>query len=319
LLRRVFEAAAANIALMAVLFIILAIDLPAVYEWARPEAVASSQALQHKSQYLNLHSFGIRAAIYFALWIIVAWSLKLWSQKQDRTGPSATLDDRCRLLSGPGLAIYGATVTFASIDWVMSLEPLWYSTIFPPLYAIGQILSGMAFSVAVVLLLARQGPLSKTILPSQRRDMGNLLLAFVMFWAYLSFSQFLIIWSENMPEETVWYFNRIRGGWQWIAIALLIFEFAVPFLLLLSRDTKTSLQRLTGVALLVLALRFVDIYWWVEASYVEPMSFYWLIDLAAIAAIGGVWVWCFLWQLQRHSLIPFADPYIAEYLPEVAA
>ncbi|HEX4413089.1 MAG TPA: hypothetical protein VH107_05630 [Lacipirellulaceae bacterium] len=319
LLRRVFEAAAANIALMAVLFLILTIDLPAVFPWARPDVVADSPALQHKAPYLNPHAFEVRAAIYFVLWIALAWLLKSWSQKQDRTGPSPAIADRCRLLSGPGLVIYGATVTFASIDWIMSLQPLWYSTIFPPLFAVGQILSGLAFAIVVILLLAGAAPISKTLLPSQRRDIGNLLLAFVMFWAYLSFSQFIIIWSENLPEETTWYFYRIRGGWQWIAIVLIIFQFTVPFLLLLSRDTKTSFRRLRGVALLVLALRAVDIYWWVEASFAGPVSFYWLLDLAAVAAIGGVWIWCFIWQLQRSSLIPFADPYIAEYLPEVAA
>jgi hypothetical protein len=170
----------------------------------------------------------------------------------------------------------------------------------------------------VILLLARQAPVSIALLPSQRRDLGNLLLAFVMVWAYLSFSQFLIIWSENLPEETPWYLNRIRGGWQWIAFALIIFEFAVPFLLLLSRDTKTNEKRLVFVALLVLSLRIVDIYWWVEAAYTGPMSFYWLVDIAALAAIGGAWVSCFTRQLKRSALIPFADPYLAEYLPEVA-
>jgi hypothetical protein len=318
LLRRIFEASAANIALLAVLFLIMWTNLPAVFEWARPDVVSASSALQHKAAYLNPHAFTIRAAIYFGLWIVLAWLLKTWSLKQDRIGPSAAIADRCRLLSGPGLVIYGATATFAGIDWIMSLEPLWYSTIFPPLYAIGQILSGLAFSIAVLLLLARQGPLLKTLLPSQRRDLGNLLLAFVMVWAYLSFSQFLIIWSENLPEETTWYFNRIRGGWQWIAVVLIIFEFTVPFLLLLSRDTKTDSKRLMGVALLVLALRFVDIYWWVEAAYKGGMSFYWLMDVAAFAAIGGLWVWCFTWQLRRAALIPLADPYLPEYLPEVA-
>jgi hypothetical protein len=318
LLRRILEAAAANILLMAVLFLILLIDLPAMFEWARPDAVAASAALQHKAIYLNPNAFMIRAAVYGALWIFLALMLKAWSNKQDRTGPSAVIADRCRLLSGPGLVIYGATATFASIDWVMSLEPLWYSTIFPPLYAIGQILSGLAFSIAVLLLLARQMAISTTILPSQRRDLGNLLLAFVMVWAYLSFSQFLIIWSENLPEETPWYFNRIRGGWQWIAIALIIFEFAVPFLLLLSRDTKTDSKRLTGVALLVLVLQFVNIYWWIEAAYAGGISFYWLVDIAALIAIGGIWIACFVWQLKRRALIPMADPYLAEYLPEVA-
>ncbi len=199
LLRRIFEAAASNVALMAVLFLVLLLGLPSVYEWANPAAVAESPVLQHKQTYLNQHAFMIRAAIYLVLWTMMAWLLKSWSQKQDRIGASSALDDRCRTLSGPGLAIYGVTVTFASIDWVMSLEPEWYSTIFPPLYAVGQLLSALAFSIAVFMSLADHPPFVHILTSQQRRDLGNLLLAFVMLWAYLSFSQFMIIWSENLP------------------------------------------------------------------------------------------------------------------------
>jgi hypothetical protein len=144
------------------------------------------------------------------------------------------------------------------------------------------------------------------------------MLAFVMLWAYMSFSQFLIIWSENLPEETPWYLHRLRGGWEWLALALIVLQFALPFLLLLSRERKQSAGSLTKIALLILAMRFVDIFWWVQAAFAEPVSFYWLLDLAAVAAIGGIWVWVFVRQLQSHALLPTADPYLHDYLPEVS-
>ncbi len=304
--------------MLAVLFLVLLPGLPALYEWARPEAVAASAVLQHKSPYLNPHAFLIRAAIYFASWASIAWLLNSWSRRQDRGQRTIFLSERCRTISGPGLVVYGATVTLASIDWVMSLEPSWYSSIFPPLFAAGQILSGLAFAIAALLVAAGQRPLESVVLPDQRRDMGNLLLAFVMIWAYLSFSQFMIIWSEDLPEETPWYLNRLRGGWQWIALALVLMQFAVPFLLLLWREAKMNARSLTWIAALVLAMRFIDIVWWVEAAYGEPVSMYSLADVAALLAIGGIWIWLFARRLRRSPLLPVADPFLTEYLPEVA-
>jgi len=148
--------------------------------------------------------------------------------------------------------------------------------------------------------------------------LGNLLLAFVMMWAYLSFSQFMIIWSEDLPEETTWYLNRTRGGWQWIALALVVLQFTLPFLLLLSRDAKMNPRSLTRIAALVLVMRFIDMVWWVEAAYAEPVSLYLMIDVAALLAIGGIWMWFFARRLGRSPLLPVADPYLTEYLPEVA-
>ncbi|HEX3602347.1 MAG TPA: hypothetical protein VHU84_19490 [Lacipirellulaceae bacterium] len=318
LLRRILEAAASNLLPLAILFFVLVPGLPAIYEWARPE-VASSAEMQHKSIYLNPHAFVIRAAVYFILWAGLAGLLAAWSRRQDRDNPSPALAERCRTVSGLGLVIYGLTITFASIDWVMSLNPNWYSTIFPPLFSAGQILAGLAFSIAVLLVLADQAPLTRTILPNQRRDLGNLLLTFVMFWAYLSFSQFMIIWSENLPEEIPWYVSRLRGGWQWVALALVLMQFAIPFLLLLSRGAKENVKSLTAIAGLILAMRFIDLYWWIEASFPDSMGFYWIIDLAALAAIGGIWIWLFARRLQRSPLLPISDRYLAEYLPEVIA
>jgi hypothetical protein len=318
LLRRFLEAAAENILVLGVLFLVLLPGLPALYEWARPEAVAASPVLQHKSLYLNPNAFSIRAAIYFVSWVSIAWLLSSWSRRQDRGQRTVYLSERCQAISGPGLVVYGATVTLASIDWVMSLEPSWYSSIFPPLFAAGQILSALAFSIVALLLAANQPPLEAAILPGQRRDLGNLLLAFVMIWAYLSFSQFMIIWSEDLPEEIPWYLNRIRGGWQWIALALVLLQFTVPFLLLLSREAKMNARSLTWIAALVLAMRFIDVVWWVEAAYGEPVSLYLLMDLAALLAIGGIWTWFFARRLRQNPLLPIADPYLTEYLPEVA-
>ncbi|HZZ27647.1 MAG TPA: hypothetical protein VFE46_06525 [Pirellulales bacterium] len=319
LLRRIFEAAAGTLPVVAILFLPLVAGLPQLYVWTQSQAVAESPELLHKAQYLNPVAFEIRAAIYLGLWIVLAVVLRHWSNLQDRLGPSADLSRRCGTLSGPGIVIYGLTITFASVDWVMSLEPRWYSTIYPPLFAAGQLLSGIAFSVAVIMWLAERGALAGALHTQHRRDLGNLVLTFVMLWAYLSFSQFLIIWAENLPEEIPWYLHRIQGGWQWTAMALVLFQFAAPFLLLLSREMKESSQRLAGIALLVLAMRFVDLYWWIEAAYPGGMSFYWVFDLAALAAIGGIWTWCFLWLLKRRPLLPTSDPYLAEYLPEVAA
>ena len=318
LLRRILEASSGTLPLLAVLFLPLVAGLSKLYVWIKPQVVADSPELAHKAAYLNPEAFEIRAAIYLSLWTLLALLLNRWSNQQDQARVAVDLSRRSSTLSGPGLAICGVTITFASIDWIMSLEPRWFSTIFPPLYGAGLVLSGMAFSVAVVMLLADYLPLAGVIHSQQQRDLGNLLLAFVMVWAYLSFSQFLIIWAENLPEEIPWYLHRIQSGWQWFAIALILFQFTAPFLLLLLRDAKEKSQWLAGIAFLALAMRFVDLYWWIEAAFPGGMSFYWLLDLAALAALGGIWMWLFIWHLKRRSLLPIGDPYLAEYLPEVA-
>src|SRR5262249_54611005 len=214
-------------------------------------------------------------------WLTISYFLNKWSAQQDQAA-DPDLPRRFRLLSAAGLVLYGLTITFASIDWVMSLEPHWFSTIYPVLFAVGQALEGMAFAVAVLILLAARPPLSEVIRPAHRRDLGNLLLMFVMFWAYLSFSQFLLIWAENLPEEIPWYLRRVRGGWQWVAVLLILFQFGLPFLLLLSRDVKETPRSLAAVAVLVLGMRFLDVLWWVEAAFEGGMSFYRLLDVTAL-------------------------------------
>jgi hypothetical protein len=259
LLRRVLESGARTLLLLAVLYLPLLAGLHLLYDWT--EDIGSET--EFKQVFLSIPFFLARAVAYFAVWLAVSYFLNRWSAQQDKAA-CPDLPRRFRLLSAPGLVLYGLTITFASIDWVMSLEPHWFSTIYPVLFAVGQALQGMAFTVVVLILLATRPPLSGVIQSAHRRDLGNLLLMFVMFWAYLSFSQFLLIWAENLPDEIPWYLRRTRDGWQWVAVLLILFQFGLPFLLLLFREIKENPRGLAAVAVLVLVMRFLDVFWWVE-------------------------------------------------------
>ena len=209
---------------------------------------------------------------------------------------------------------YALTITFASIDWVMSLEPDWYSTIYPLMFAVGQLLNGFAFALTVLLLLADRPPFAGALRPRHLRDFGSLLLTFVIFWAYMSFSQFLLIWVGNLPEEIPWYLRRSREGWQYVVMVIAVCHFGLPFLLLL-RDVKEHRRRLLAVAVGLLAMRFLDMFWWVEPAFNhEGQHFFWLLDVSAWVGIGGLYVWWFLGQLRSRTLLPFKDPNLAEAL-----
>lgn len=302
-IRRLLESASCTLWLMALLFLPILAGVRSLYPWSRPEEVAASHLLQHKAGYLNVGFFGLRALIYFALWIGVSHLLNRWSLRQDRDGgPEWTR--RMQLLSGPGLALFVLSVTFASIDWVMSLRPEWYSTMFGFLFVGGQALSALAFTIVCIALLADRKPLADVLSADHFHDLGKLLLAFVMLWTYFSFSQFLIIWSGNLPEETPWYLARLRGGWGWVAMLILLFHFALPFALLLSRDIKRHSRRLAQVAALVVVMRFIDVLWLIVPEFQHGrLSLHWM-DLAAPIGMGGIWVAFFTWQLQRRPLLP---------------
>jgi hypothetical protein len=310
LMRRIFGAAAGTLVPLTVLFLPLLAGTWSLYAWADPAKVAASEELQHKALYLNVPFYFVRVVLYFAVWLTMTYFLRRWGRVPagGGRGPASTL-------SGPGMVLFGLTITFASIDWVMSLEPNWYSTIYPVMFAVSQMLTGYAFALAALLLLALRPPMSDVIKPVYLRDFGSFLLAFVLFWAYMSFSQFLLIWVGNLPEEIPWYLRRSREGWQYVVIVIAIFHFAVPFLLLLLRDIKENGRRLATVALALLAMRFLDFFWWVEPAFVhEGEYFYWLLDLSAWVAVGGVCVWWFLGQARQRPLLPLNDPYLAEAL-----
>ena len=315
LLRPVLEASAQTLWLLVILFVPVALSLflgaASPYPWARPlEYVTSGDVLEELRDRTWLLNPGFvlgRAVCYFAVWLVLSYFLRSWGARW-RAG-DAVAGHRLPTISGPGLIAYGITVTFAAIDWVMSLEPFWKSTMFPPLYAIGQVVAGFAFATVMAVVLSKYPPLAGRVTPKHLRDLGGLLLTWVMFWAYFAFSQFLLIWAGNLTDEVPYYLKRMRGGWEWVGVALIALHFFAPFLLLLFREVKDNATALLCVALGVLVLRFVDNLWWVEAAFPHPgTSLYWLLDVAAFLALGGVWVWWFAGRLRRTSLEPVHGP-----------
>jgi hypothetical protein len=303
LLRRLLETVAGTLPLLALFFVPLAFGMSYLYVWARPGAEADPE-LARKAVYLNVPFFLVRTGVYFVIWAGLGLLLPRMARPLDRTDDPA-VEHRLRLVSAPGLVLYGLAITFASIDWAMSLEPHWYSTIYPVMFALGQVLSGMTFAVAAVVLLATAGPLAGVVRPAHLRDLGNLTLAFVMIWAYLAFSQFLLIWAGNLPEETPWYLRRLHGGLEWVGLLLIGLHFALPFLLLLSKNVKTDGRRLAVVAGLVLVMRFVDLFWLITPGVEDAPPWPWVwLDVAAVVGLGGVWLAALLWQLRRTQLVP---------------
>ena len=315
IIQRVLEAGIQTLPLMALLFIPLLVGLSDLYPWARTEVVAADPLLQQKAAYLNIPFFVTRALVYFAVWIVLGRVLVTWSLQQDRTADDA-LTFRLQRLSGPGLVLYGLTVSFAAIDWMMSLEPKWYSTIFGMMFMVSFGLAAFAMAILATRFLEAEKPLARVASPDRWHDLGNLLLALVMFWAYLSFSQFLLIWSENLAEEIPWYLHRIGGGWEWLAIALIFFQFGLPFVLLLSRNTKRDSRTLAAVAAAILFMHWLDIVWMVVPSfYPARFHIHWL-DIAAPVAIGGLWLAAFIGYLKARSLLPLHDPRFTEVLEQ---
>jgi len=314
-IRRLLEAATRVFPLLALLFVPVLLGMHYLYPWADPARVAGDSLLQHKAAYLNVPGFVARAVFYFALWCGAAYFLSRWSLEQDQV-PRAALRDRMQGFSAIGLLLYGLTATFSAIDWVMSLDPHWYSTIYGMLFMAGGAVAGMALVIAMGSLLAKHRPMADILAPGHFHDLGKLLLAFVMVWAYFSFSQFLIIWSGNLPEEITWYKVRLAGGWRTVGLLLLLFHFVLPFLLLLSRDLKRQGRTLALVAVAVLAMRYVDLYWMVAPSFPQAASglrFHWL-DLAVPVAVGGLWMAEFLRQLKGRPLVPLNDPLLPQVL-----
>jgi hypothetical protein len=311
--RRIFEASSRTIPFLALLFIPLLFGMKELFLWARPEAVQTDAILQSKAPYLNVQFFIARAVIYFIVWMACSWLLNRWSAEQDRGLAQTHADSvRFRIVSAPGLLAYVLTMTFASVDWVMSLDPHWYSTIFGLLTVAGHGLAALALTIAVLALIFPSGALGRFVTARHFHDLGKLLLAFVMLWAYLSFSQFLIIWSGNLPEEIPWYLERMRGGWGVIALVLVVGHFALPFVLLLSRDLKKHASLLAKVALVVLTARLVDLIWLVAPVF-EHHGFplHWM-DIAIPVGLLGVWLFIFTRQLRSRPLLPLNDPYFKE-------
>jgi hypothetical protein len=312
--RRVFEAASRTLPLVALAAVPLLFGLPSLFKWARPELVSVDHILQAKAPYLNVPFFIGRAVLYFAVWLLCAWLLNRWSAAQDRgevaIRPADTL--RFRQVSAPGLLAYFITMTFASVDWIMSLDPHWYSTIFGLLLVVGQGLSGLALVIIILSLLSTTPPYATYLQPRHFLDLGKLLLAFVMLWAYFAFSQFLIIWAGNLPEEIPFYVERLNHGWQYVSAVVLFGHFVLPFVLLLSRDLKRRPRLLAKVAALVLVMRLIDLVWLVGPMFEhEGFPIHWM-DVALPLGLAGVWLFVFARNLRSRALLPLNDPFFKE-------
>jgi hypothetical protein len=311
-IRRPLEAATRTLPLGLLLFLPLAFGMRHVYEWTSGEGLTP-----HKAEYLTIHFFLVRAAIYFAVWLTLAWLANEWSRRQDATGDSK-YKSRLQMLAGPGIILYGFAVSFAAVDWIMSLDPSWYSSIFGMLIMGGQLVSGMALMIATLVVLGREEPMSDVYQSRHFHDLGKLLMAFVMVWAYFSVSQLIIIWSGNLPEEIPWYTVRMQTGWRAIGLLVVVLHFVLPFSLLLSRNLKLRPARLVWVAVLLLIARAVDIYWLTAPEFWPGgIHFRWM-DVLIPVGIGGVWLSYYARQLRQLPLLPLGDRSLAKAIEHEA-
>jgi len=306
-IRRFLEAAISTLPFLAGLFVPILFGLAQLYPWATLAHVSADKVLQHKHVYENTPLFVIRTAVNFAIWILMARLLIKWSAEQDTTA-SVEPTRKLRKLSGPGLVIYPMTVTFAFVDWVMSMEADWYSTVFALLVCIGQMLSALAFIIILLTWLGPGSSLREILGKETFHHLGNLLLTFTMLWAYLAYAQLIIIWSGDLPHEISWYLHRIADAWKMIAFGLLIFHFFGPFFLLLFRQTKLRPQALVAIAAVIFIAHIADV-WWEVAPSLYQNGFYvtWIAPVAWLG-IGGIWLAIFFWRLEARQLVPINDP-----------
>ena len=316
LIRRNLEASAKTLPILALGFLPIAFGIHHLYSWTHPEHVTGDPVLQWKAPYLNPQFFYIRAAVYFIVWSFAALRLvSLARTHEDTLSPWTAL--KMRRIAAFTLVFLALSLTFAAVDWVMSLEPHWFSTMYGINFMVGSLLSAHAIAILVLVRNSRLPGVLGAWTRIHFRDLGNLLLAFTMLWAYTNFCQFLLIWYGNLREETPWYIRRSQGGWLYIGAALLILHFFVPFFLLLNRPMKEKPGRLAFVATLLLVMHFIDLFWVImPAFYQEGFHIHWL-DIAAPVAIGAIWFFVYLNTLKRRPLLPTHEPYIREALSHV--
>jgi len=318
MIRRPLGAASRTLPYLLLGFAPLLLGLQDLYSWARPEAL-DDPLIAQKAWWLNDTGFAVRGLIYFAVWILFSWALNRMSRRQDEI-QSDKLFRRMQGVAAPALVAYVLTATAASVDWIMSLDPHWYSSLFGFMFVVGHGVAGFSFIILVALYLAGREPMRGHLRPKHFHDYGKLLLAFVMLWAYMQLSQLIIVWSGNLPEEVTFYINRTTGGWKLLSLALVFGHFALPFALLLSRDLKRNASKLAFVGALLLVMRWFDIYWLAAPAFAHGagdsgLHFHWL-DLALLVGLGGFWSALFLRQLAKRPLLPVFEPFLKEALED---
>jgi hypothetical protein len=322
--RRFWEAAAGNLPLMFVAWLPIALGMKKLYSWA---AMSQADALARLGEqkvrfYLNPAFFWGRGIFYFVGWMGLYALLMRWSKREEAGTTTPAQFVAIQNLSGFGIVFYALTITFGSIDWAMSLYPEWWSTVWGMLFMVGQVLTTLCFTIWLLVRLAPIEPLSRMFKIDYLHDFGKLMFAFVVLWAYLSFSQWLIIWSGNMLSEIRWYLMRLNGGWQYFGTALIFVHFVFPFALLLSRSLKRHARRIVLIAMLILAMRLIDLFWLTAPNFYQGtgagLNNFHLLDAAMYIlcpiALGGIWLFWFFWRLEKRSLMPVNDPHFVEML-----
>ncbi|HEU6448095.1 MAG TPA: hypothetical protein VFV23_06645 [Verrucomicrobiae bacterium] len=313
--RRIFEAGFMTLPLMLLFLVPIFFGLRELYPWARPEDVSGDKILQVRSHYQKFEWFIIRGVGFFAVWIWIAWFLRKWSLLQDKTEDVAPTV-KIRTLSGPAIGIVPLSASFAFVDWAMSIEPDWYSTIFPVIILAGQILVALAFATVLTAWMRRDETF-RSLSDKAFHDLGSLLLAFVLFWTYVAFSQLLIVYSGNLPHEISWYLDRIKDDWVWLAGLIALLHFFAPFYLLLFRKVKKNVRLLTAIALTIFAIHAVEMFWVIAPTFYSHIEVHWT-DFAAWFGIGGIWFAVFLGNLKRHPLLARNDPRLEQLIAETA-
>ena len=312
IIRRPLEAAMRTLWLVALLFVPVIFGMKYLYgAWLNAPATGEGALSNFQRTYLTTNNFIIRAVIYFAVWLALVAFLERWSRQQDVDTANRALRRKFKMLSGPGIILYVFGVGFASIDWAMSLSPHWFSTIYGFIFVVGEVISSLCLVIAIAVLLSRTAPMAGLIQPRHLSDLGKLLLAFIMLWAYFSFSQLLIIWSGNLPDEISFYRSRLYGSWGFVAVIVLIFHFFAPFFMLLSRDLKRSASLLPKVAVLLIVMRLVDLFWTTRPEFTASALPSWF-DVIVPVTLGGLWLAFFARNLKGQPLLPLGDPRLKE-------
>jgi hypothetical protein len=309
-IRRILEAGSRTIPLMTVLFIPIAVFMKWIYPWvSNPDVLGTEASDGFRRTYLNHGFFIVRAVIYFAVWNLLAGLLNKWSAEQDRTA-DVRLKSRMSSLAAPGTILWALTWSWALIDWVMSLESPWFSTIYGMVFMTIAALAALSLSALMLRILNGYEPLRESYEPTHLNDIGNLMLTFTILWTYTSFAQFLIIWSGNLKQEITWYKVRAFSSWGWLGAALLVFNFFVPFFILLQRRVKRRVERLGALAVFILFITLVDVFWQVVPAFPDARAGVKIspIDVFLVIGIGGIWVAAYMRQLKRLPLLPLHDP-----------